>query len=69
MGQVEMRDLKWYPGVCSLLWLNVPSPVRSHLTPTGKCGAGVLTTVLFGKLPHSPADEGCNTLSRGGSDI
>lgn len=25
MGQVEMLDLKWYPGVCSLLWLNVPS--------------------------------------------
>lgn len=25
MGQAEMLDLKWYPGLCSLLWLSVPS--------------------------------------------
>lgn len=44
--------------------------VRSPLTPTGKCGTGVLR-LLFLENCHTvlPADAGCNTLSRGGSDI
>lgn len=29
MGQEEMLDLKWYPGVCSLLWLNMPSACKT----------------------------------------